>query len=267
MSASAPAPAPARPVDGPATFFKADPALSSLFNNEDDFFGLVLVAGWPPNLDVINPPYKSLLKSIRPCFLDEPGVTVSGSDGGVDDGSDPPNVYLYPSKHLHVTIATLYPNQKRIEGVDYDNLCKSYSSLVKAASQRPEWPKSPLILEIESTQLGSTAGILFWKEVTGGIVRMRQCLEEEAKQQHIKIHHMPNIVHSTFLRFYKFDIPEGEEIQKRFKANVLPRVKEIFADSIHASTTKLVCQTAPYMHIQDDDDHVVTTVLLETKES
>jgi hypothetical protein len=257
--------APSRPRDGPATSFEADPKVSSLFSKEDDYFGLVLVAGWPPNPDVMDPPYSSLLDYIRSCFLDSDVVSGDG---------DPPNVYLYPSKYLHVTVATLYPVEKRKEGVDYDQLQSAYSFLVHAASQRPEWPTAPLQLQIESMQLGSKAGILLWKEVASGtcIQQMRRCLEQEARLQTMTIHSIPGIVHSTFLRFHKH-IPAGEgiHIQERFQSLVVPRIQELFGDDddpiviIEARTVKLVCETTPYMHIPDDDDHVVVTISLEKK--
>jgi hypothetical protein len=99
----------------------------SLFTKEDDYFGLMLMAGWPPNPDVIDPPYSTLLESICPCFLDDSDATVAGTVAADDD---PPSVYLYPSKYLYVTVATLHPLQKQNEGVNYDQLQSAYSVLV-----------------------------------------------------------------------------------------------------------------------------------------
>jgi hypothetical protein len=262
-----------RPQDGPATSFQADPMVQALFSKEDDYFGLVLVAGWPPNLEVLDPPYQEFLKVVRQCFSKEEDGAAdddSSSDEAADDGTSA--YYLYPTRYLHVTVATLYPTQKRSAGVDYDQLKAQYTELVQAAAKRPKWPTTPLQFQIHSTQLGSKAGILLWTERTGGLQRMRDCLrqQEAASSSVVQIHSIPGIVHSTFLRFAQVpSTPSGSVIQQRFQSLVVPKIKGIFsntdttATTIVASTTvKLVCATTPYMHIPNDDQHVLCTVTL-----
>jgi hypothetical protein len=53
-------------------------------------------------------------------------------------------------------------------------------------------------------------------------------------------------------------------IQQRFQSLVVPKIKEIFSNTIivSASTVKLACGTTPYMHIPNDDSHVFCTVSL-----
>jgi hypothetical protein len=240
------------PRDGPATSFEADPLVASLFTKEDDYFCLVMVAGWPPNPQVMDPPYQEFLQTVRSCF------------GDSDLSGERPNVYLYPSQSLHVTIATLYPLKKREPGIDYGQLIADYSDLVRAASQQPDWPSAPLQLQVESAQLGAKAGILLWKELTGGIHQMRLCLEQESQARQLSIHAIPGIIHSSFCRFLKVPDTKGDEIQEQFQSSAVPRVAKIFERTIPAHSVKLVSETTPYMHIPNDDEHVLVCLELST---
>ena len=238
-----------RPRDGPSTSFEADAKVSALFSKED-YIGLVIVVGWRLDSQIIDPPYSSLLEAVQQCFDDS-------------DFGDTPNVYLYPSKYLHVTVATLYPTVRKTEdNMEYSKLNADYTALVHAASKRAEWPSTPLKLKIDSTQLGSKAGILLWEETTGGIRQMRVCLEEEAKLRNMTIHSVPPIVHTTYLRFKDVPNSNGVDTQERFQSLVVPRIREFFRDEIKVDTAKLVYETTPYMHVPDDTEHVFASISL-----
>jgi hypothetical protein len=236
--------------DGPSTSFQADPMVASLYDKTDDYFGLVLVANWPPDLSAVEPLYQRFLHSVRQCFHED------------DLAGETPSVYLYPAQFLHVTIATVYPVQKKQDGEDYSKIQKDWTQMVEAASKHSSWPREVLKLRIESAQLGAKAGILLWKDITGGIQEMRNCLEQEASSRNMKIHSIPGIAHSTFMRFH--DIPNktsGEKIQTRFQELAIPSVKTIFEETVFlAQSTRLVCETTPYMHIPYDDDHVFVSI-------
>ena len=255
------------PIDGPANKFIADPLVTSLFTKEDDYFGLVLVTGWPPHVETMGPAMTSFLKLVRTCF------------GKEDLTGTSPNVYLYPTECLHVTIATLHHVQRkdRNKGAEYYNGMKQkYADLVKAASQKDDWPKSDgdsfssMKLQLESVQLGQKAGIFLWNDTTGCINAMRTCIKEEAKLKGIEIHCIPNIIHSTFLRFTKEPVSSGngDEIQKKFHTTVVPQTKQIFNSMLShpsapiwdQSLCKLVVETTPYMHIPNDEEHVILRI-------
>ena len=252
-----------RPRDGPATNFTADPLVESLFTKEDDYFGLVLVAGWPPN-QLMDSTYQTYLDQVRNCF--------DKADFEDDNGTAPPNVYLYPTQCLHVTIATLYHVKKREPDFDEDyyiDLQEKYINLVKAAAQRNGWPTSnPLNLKLESVQLGQKAGIFLWEDTSGQINAMRTCLKEEAELNGIKIHSIPDIVHSTFLRFARDPTGSGKEIQQKFQTYVASHAAQNFRSVLaHSNDTawdcslcKLVNETTPYMHIPNDKDHVLAVL-------
>eukprot|EP00980_Cylindrotheca_fusiformis_P002549 scaffold603_cov118-Cylindrotheca_fusiformis.AAC.1 len=236
--------------DGPSTSFQADPVVASLFDKTDDYFGLVLVANWPPDLTVVDPPYQRFLQNVRKCFHKD------------DLAGDRPSVYLYPTQCLHITIATLHHVQKKQDGIDYSKIENDWTDLVQNASKLSSWPQGPLNFRLASTQLGTKAGILLWTDITGGVQEMRNCLDQEASTRSMKIHSIPGIVHSTFLRFHKVpkQIP-GEEIQNRFQELVVRSVENIFEDTLLTSqSAKLVCETTPYMHIPQDDSHILLAI-------
>jgi hypothetical protein len=266
-----------QPRDGPATVFEADPKVRDIFNTKDgDYFGLVLVAGWPPNPAVMDPPYQEFLDSVRECFEESDLRASTTPSPGQDDScgdavavaaispSMPPAVYLYPSCHLHITLATFAPPERKDSTKDaigdHDRFVADYVNLVQEASRRPEWPIEPIQLVVDSTQLGSKAGILLWRDISGTVVRIRECLRNTALERQMEIHAVPGIIHSTFLRFSQIPNTPGDTVQERYKSKVVPRVTTIFDTPVVANTIKLVCESTPYMHIPDDDEHVMFTM-------
>uniref|UniRef100_A0A7R9WQC8 Uncharacterized protein n=1 Tax=Craspedostauros australis TaxID=1486917 RepID=A0A7R9WQC8_9STRA len=276
-----------KPRDGPAMAFIPEPVVGDMIRRSTDYYGIVVNAMWPPPDDLLEPYHKDFLPRIRGCFDD--------ADLPIHDHSnnDAP-VYLYPGAYLHVTIATLYPivkqeaiktieggsssssgssaDEKNNDGESPDQLQQTiakhkaqWQNVLQLASQHPDWPTQALQFEIDSAQIGSKAGILLWKETTGGVQKMRDCLVATVATHasDLRIHSIPNIVHSTFLRFQSVPLSEGAVVQERFKADVLPKLKDIFPKPITAKWIKMACEWTPYMHIPDDDHHVYSTVHLE----
>jgi hypothetical protein len=124
-----------RDGDGPATAFEADPKVNDIFVCQDgDHFGLVLIAGWPPD-PAIHTPYQTFLDLVRECFDKE---DLSNEPSGESSSSPLPRVYLYPSVHIHVTVATFAPSEKRGSDKDismnHSEFQNLYLSLVQEAS-------------------------------------------------------------------------------------------------------------------------------------
>ena len=95
-----------KPRDGPATAFEADPIVSDIFTcNDGDYFGLVLVTNWPPPIDFMDKPYQKFLTAVRTCFNRQDFIS-NNSESHV------PAVYLYPTVHLHITLATFIRPRK-----------------------------------------------------------------------------------------------------------------------------------------------------------
>lgn len=248
----------AAPIDESTSFFVLDSDIKSLVRWQedpsqklDDEFGLVLVAGWPPKQELTDP-YESFLELVRQCF--------------------PPSdllraVYSYPPSCIHITVATLHAFTNRSKGETVrENLLRNWREVVRKASKRNEWPKLPLQVKVKSSQIGRHAGILLWEEMTGGMDSMRSCIRVEADSQRELLEaagidfstlKIPNIIHSTFLRFY--GIPEilEETINEKFCAIVEPQLSKLFANPLLVNEVRLINESVPYMHIPCDDDHVL----------
>jgi hypothetical protein len=156
-----------------------------------------------------------------------------------------------------VTIATFLPIQTVQEGGSLSESSRqAWIELVSAASQHPDWPTSPLQLEINAAQIGTKAGILMWKEqvllsfeTTGGLQAMRTCIANEAPERGMKIHNIPGIIHSSFLRFSQVPFTDRATVKERFQSNVLPRLKDMFSQpSWHAKGLRL-CTFQPTLNM------------------
>jgi hypothetical protein len=250
--------------DDLAVEFEADPLVAPLVvadvDGSDDgaTFGLVVNAGWPAHPDLQEQYLFEFRSAVSDCFDD---VDVKGSFE--------PAVYLYPASALHVTVAnfhafTLPPSVT----VSEDVLAAQWKSVFDAATAMSEWPTLPLQLSIDRAQIGKRAGILLWKDTSGGMEAMRQCIRTAAKQLEpqltaagvsIDTLKIPGIVHSTFLRFYQVPTTPGSIVQERFQTQVVPLLEQMFPVPYPVTVAKLVCERRPYMHIPDDDHHVLAT--------
>jgi hypothetical protein len=250
-----------KPRDGPATSFSADPLVLSIYEGERDFFDLVLVAGWPLfENEEERKGYLEFLHLVQGCFSSDPQDELEG---------DRPTVLLYEPPYLHVTIATFQPLEKQAkEAHEYQTVKEYFLKLLQSASRLPEWPNEALQLQIESTQLGSKAGILLWKDLSGGVAKMRECLlaAEQEQQQRDKeawtIHSIPAIIHSSFLRFFKEPKTNGEILQDKYQSKVIPALHKIFPNTIQVSKIHLVSEATPYMHLPKEGPHVLKTINL-----
>ncbi|VEU43120.1 unnamed protein product [Pseudo-nitzschia multistriata] len=293
-----PPPRPA-PSDGPALSFEADPMVSDIpLCKDGDYAGLVLVTNWPPSpLEGVGREYSEFLAAVRSCF-DPCDTSVQMAPG--EAPTRVPAVYFQPISALHVTIATFSRIHKIDDGGDdkgekrqrRDRERKRALALVEAAARLPGWPKKPFRLVVESAQIGKKAGILLWRDLSGGIEAARACLREAAAAAEqgaapangnanantnknsnsnttTKAYPtIPGIVHSTVLRFSRVPATPGETVQERFRSGVLQRLgTDLFAagSAIASDTVRLADETTPYMHFAPDEDHGLRHVLDRAK--
>lgn len=249
-------------MDGPATTFVPDPFVKDLVTLSTDYHGLVVTAMWPPPQRLMEIYSNKFLPEIEKCF-DE--VDLPRDDGPSHQREA--SVYLYPAESLHVTIATLTPIIQRDSTKDihyYHKLNKQWRHLLETASKHDDWPKEGLQLVYDNAQIGTKAGIILWRETTGGLNKIRECIARQAELGGLKIRNIPPIVHSTFLRFQSVPQTDGNVVQDRFATIVKPKLQDIFSSSsFEASWTKMICEWSPYMHTPDDDDHVLSTVHIQ----
>jgi hypothetical protein len=256
--------------DGPATEFHPDPWVVSLLENTADAcFGLVVVAGWPPSREQWLSSYAQFCAAVQLCF-EEVDVTES-----FQDKTTFPAVYFYPFAALHTTVATIRPFtfEGALSEPQKDTIIRNATQIMERAIRNDSWPKNPLRLEIESAQLGSKAGILLWKETTGGMQLIRNCIEEafdelmEEFPEEVPLikstFTMPQIIHSTFCRFTRVPRTCCDQVQERFQRDVVSNLSSMFPSSIAVNSVSLVCERTPYMHIPNDERHVLLNVKLE----
>ena len=183
----------------------------------------------------------------------------------------------------------------------YTKLC---IQVVESAKRRQDWPAQKIYVEIDKAQIGKKAGILLWKgctkkdqdsfylirsiikeEYDKKIIEMRNddqdtkcdisntCTKNE-KQQQQQQHKMmmiqqreiqiPNIIHSTFLRFGGNPCADGKVIQKRFQTLVQDKIKTILGGGVLCiDTIRLVVEKRAYMHIPCDEEHVLSSIDLK----
>jgi hypothetical protein len=145
-----------------------------------------------------------------------------------------------------------------------------------------------LQLQIDSAQVGAKAGILLWKDLSGGVAQMRTALREEEQhvqrkyqeqqqqqhddpiekqqqQQHspfYQIHSIPNIIHTSFLRFSKEPQTCGSRLQERFRESVVPQLPTLFPSPITVSSIYLVCECTPYLQFEKNAETVLMALPL-----
>ena len=115
---------------------------------------------------------------------------------------------------------------------------------------------------------------MLWKETTGNLQKIRDCVAEEhaasydaivneVGEDSAKSFQIPSIVHSTLMRFADAPKTDWDKMQADF-AKVQERVTdEIFGDLVvETDAVRLACERRPYMHIPCDEEHVFEVVEL-----
>jgi hypothetical protein len=179
-------------------------------------------------------------------------------------------VAFMPFDSLDTTVATLFPTTRVDEmTITIPQLEEDWKQIILEASKLPEWPQAAFQLHIDSAKIASRAGILLWKETTGGLDRMRKCLQqivyqdEGSTRQYSYLQDVfcfPSIVHTTILRYSS--VPQATShahAQSQLENKVvLPQLHEIFSEPIVA---KLVdCKI--YLNSPEDEHCVVCSLPL-----
>jgi hypothetical protein len=245
--------------------FQADPFLPMLFaNQQDDVYCLGLVTNWPPP-QAMKEPYQQLVQVIQnECFYPEDVTSTAQQEH--------PAVAFMPFDSLHITVATLFTTTPVDEmTIPIPQLEEDWKQIALQASKLPEWPQTAFHLQIDSAKIASRAGILLWKETTGGLDQMRKCLQqivhqdEGSTRQYAYLHDVfsfPSIVHTTILRYSS--VPQATShvhAQSQMDKTVLPQLHEIFSKPIVANVAKVVnCKI--YLNSPENEHSVVCSLPL-----
>jgi hypothetical protein len=253
--------------------FQVDPLLPMLFaNQQDDIYCLGLVTNWPPPQANMKEPYRRLVKAIQSECFDPQDVRTSFT---AQQQQRHPAVTFMPFDSLHITVATLFPATRLDEmTIPIPQLQEDWKQIVLEASKLPEWPQTAFQLHIDSAKIASRAGILLWKETTGGLDLMRKCLQQIVHQHQGEgstslqysylqdFYSTPSIIHTTILRYSS--VPQAtshEHAQSQLELKVLPQLQDIFSEPIVANVVKVVnCKI--YLNSPENEHPVVCSLPL-----
>ena len=245
--------------------FQADPFLPTLFaNQQDDVYCLGLVTNWPP-AQAMEEAHQQLVQAIKNECFDPKDVTSTAQQ-------QHPAVTFMPFDSLHTTVAMLFPTTRIDEmTIPIPQLEEDWKQIILEASKLPEWPQAAFQLQIDSAKIASRAGIILWKETTGGLDRMRKCVQQIVHQDEGStrqysylqdIFSFPSIVHTTILRYSS--VPQATShahAQSQLENKVVPQLHEIFSEPIVANVAKVVdCKI--YLNSPENEHSVVCSVPL-----
>lgn len=239
--------------------FEADPLLPHLLNGtQDEIFCLGMVANWPPPTSSMRTEYEIFLSRVKKLDLFETD-----------------SFYLMPFHSLHITVATMYP-AARVEDMKRRNISTlqvqaKWKEIALKASNLPEWPKKPFTLQMKTAQIGSRAGIFLWEEISGGLATVRSCLTQVVQEESasgetegglpawIEDLRIPDIVHSTFLRYSKRPTKgTPQSIHDQLQESV--RVQDIFTKPVEVDSIQLInCK----VYLQDVEDAATLHISLD----
>lgn len=184
--------------------------------------------------------------------------------------------YFYPPSSLHCTVATLraFTGGPLETGEGGPRLAEAarWAAVLDAAAAMPEWPKGTITLRMNAPSFEGAAGILRYDEVSpgGAIDAMRACLrqaiaaaggvaaEGSADRSSARAlsgasasepaPHLPNIIHSTVLRWAAE--PSEEEVQAaRAEFERVGASWEPLEFTVDAGTVRGVFEDRPFMHV------------------
>ena len=162
--------------------------------------------------------------------------------------------YLYPISYLHITISTLYSfkHPPPASPEKFFDQAKEFFARFKQNSRQQS-----IHLTIDAIDLSEAAGYFHFKDEANRFASIRQSIKQlwqpdEAKEKL----NLPNIVHSTFLRFTrKLNDPQTfQEKFQRISQQIFQQSKEIFLD---IDEICLAFESHPYMHIPCDESTIL----------
>ena len=232
-----------QPEPPPLPCVVADPYTTRLLaGGSDRCWGLNLNLSSPPPL-CLREPYAALTARLR---------------AGL---ADAPDVYLYPFDFLHITCAAPAPFTKcAIAPEERALLVSAWSRALAAAAASGELPRAPFPLVYGKPTLGAAAAIFPVDDPTGGVAICRSAIARcyEASVEVLGLptglrercrFSMPNIIHSTFLRFGSNGVPRSAQEVAALHASFQEAADTWEPITVWADALRLVEECAVYMHL------------------
>lgn len=169
------------------------------------------------------------------------------------------SVYMYPRQYLHITLGppALFLHENAVSVEKRGHFERLWHEKVEEATKRDDWPQV-FELHYKEMRLEAAAAFFVVEDRSGSISTVRTILKrlsEEIVSQHpdfpqIRI---PNIIHTTFLRFMKAPLVSEEEVRVRFG-----KLQAFWKEPIAVKCEKMVHmrEVRPYLH-QDNTNNIL----------
>ena len=167
------------------------------------------------------------------------------------DDDEKQSVYIYPIAHLHITIATLI-SFKHLRPESPDECTRYWRACFEKLKQTSQ--NKSIVLTLASIELSVAAGYFQFNDATNGFGRLRQSIRERCVPAEGQAPlNIPNIVHTSFLRFIKKP-KEPRQLEEKFHRIARECFEPIRLD---VDELCLALESRPYMHIDCDESHVL----------
>lgn len=223
--------------------FETDPLIEQISRNEKkETFGLIICGLFhhPKPLPFADF-YLQLIEQLKANFTDD----------------EKQSVYIYPIAHLHITIATLF-SFKNSWPESPEKCLQHWKECFNKLKQTSKNKSIHLILD--NIHLSKAAGYFQFKDEDNQFPNLRQSIREicipEEGQPALQI---PNIVHTSFVRFIKKpnDPVKFEEKFHRICQEIFKKANEI---RFNIDEICLAFEGFPYMHVNCDEFHILDTM-------
>ena len=220
--------------------FEADALIDRIVRKQvDETFGLIICALFhQPKPTRFADFYHKLIRQLQNSFTED----------------ELQAVYLYPIAHLHITISTLY-NFKHPPPAAPEQCLQHWKDCFAKLKQRSQ--NKPILLQLDAIQLSKAAGFLQFRDELDAVGSLRRsiveiCVPEDGQPPL----HLPNIVHTSFLRFVRKPAEPAlfEEKFHRVCRQVLEKAGDI---RLEFDEICLALESRSYMHIDCDESHVL----------
>lgn len=166
-------------------------------------------------------------------------------------------IYLYPIDYLHITVTTFvnfkYPKPESPQLV-LNYWKDAFEQLKKTSRHRT------IHLVLETIELSNAAGFFQYRDDNKGIEYLRQSIKEHCQPENEQTKlHVPNIIHTTFLRFVQ-PLADPQAFHEKFHRISHQLIEQTPLVSFDIDEVCLALESHPYMHIASDQSHVLDTM-------
>ena len=169
--------------------------------------------------------------------------------------------HIYPPQHIHITVGTPFLFKDTLDDHEKRTTLERLWKEKTEQYFKKNGSLKPFELFYEEMSIDKTAGIFLVKDDSGGVSKLREMLREieteiRAEYDILPPMKIPNIVHSTFLRFVEQPSVSAEIVKERFE-----EIKKAFKPlKIRAKSFILIREIVPYQHDPELDKNTIMKI-------